>query len=169
MLKVSADALDDVTERSAIAKSAPPASEPIITSLIIPFQLPCSSWLPYYKIVDKYRSKTAARRCWQEILFGVRINKTCQMPRFKQMRQNEANVFFGLAPKCWFKSFYTFLHMFLPVEHRSYNRVFKISSTFKLMFRLGSIKKVVMQFKYFHAKFRKILISTGVKQLLGVC
>ena len=59
--------------------------------------------------------------------------------------------------------------MFLPVEHRSYNRVFKISSTFKLMFRLGSIKKVVMQFKYFHAKFRKILISTGVKQLLGVC
>ena len=61
MLKVSADALDDVTERSAIAKSAPPASEPIITSLIIPFQLPCSSWLPYYKIVNKDQSKILGR------------------------------------------------------------------------------------------------------------
>ena len=47
MLKVTAEALEVVMERSAMAKSAPPFSTPIITSLIIPFQLPCSSWLPY--------------------------------------------------------------------------------------------------------------------------
>jgi hypothetical protein len=36
-----------VTERSAMAKSAPPFSVPRSTSFIIPFQLPCSSMLPY--------------------------------------------------------------------------------------------------------------------------
>ena len=49
MLKVTALALEEVTERSAMAKSAPPSGAPINTSLIIPFQLPCSSMLPYYR------------------------------------------------------------------------------------------------------------------------